>query len=312
MAADVQSGSASKYNQTLSWFNASVGGPVIKNKLFFYGSYYRPERSRDNRSNLYGELPDYNSTRNEGFGKLTFTPTSQILLNGSYRYSHRLDKSDLFGQASAATTGTGYESQQKHPDGGRLVGHQLAQLRVVQVHELREPERRPAGLHRQRQRQHRDRHAARPRQPRQDRAADRAVAAHRPGRGERVLPAVHRPVRLRLERRQDGRRHRRLRHAVRQRRLLPHGLAGRLQRELRVRRSATTSTSATSSPRTRRTCSGVRTAGARSPIPGGRTGAGFAPPQRRAAVVLHGGVPAADDRRRAADHTRRTSRRASR
>lgn len=113
MASDVQSGSASKYNQTLSWFNAGVGGPVMPGKLLFYGSYYRPERSRDNRSNLYGELPDYNSVRNEGYGKLTFTPTSEILINGSYRYSHRLDKSDLFGQASAPTTGTGYESNQK-------------------------------------------------------------------------------------------------------------------------------------------------------------------------------------------------------
>jgi hypothetical protein len=113
MASDVQNGSASKYNQTLSWFNTGVGGPVIASKLFFYGSYYRPERSRDNRSNLYGELPDYNSVRNEGYGKLTYTPTSQILINGSYRYSHRLDKSDLFGQASSATTGTGYESNQK-------------------------------------------------------------------------------------------------------------------------------------------------------------------------------------------------------
>jgi hypothetical protein len=113
MASAVQSGSASKYNRTLSWLNAGLGGPVIKNKLYFYGSYYRPEQQRDNRSNLYGELPDYNSTRNEGFGKLTFTPVSQILLNASYRYSHRIDKSDLFGQASAPTTGTGYESKQR-------------------------------------------------------------------------------------------------------------------------------------------------------------------------------------------------------
>jgi hypothetical protein len=113
MAAAVQNGSASKYNQNLNWTTVSLGGPLLKNKLYFYGSYYRPERSRDNRSNLYGELPEYNSTRNEGFGKLTFTPISQVLLNTSYRYSHRLDKSDLFGQASAATTGTGYESRQR-------------------------------------------------------------------------------------------------------------------------------------------------------------------------------------------------------
>jgi hypothetical protein len=113
MASKVENGSLSKYNQTLDWFNASAGGPVIKNKLFFYGSYYRPGKSRDNRSNVYGTLPDYSSTRNEEFVKLTYTPISQILINGSYRYSHRLDKSNLFGQFTAPTTGTGEESRQK-------------------------------------------------------------------------------------------------------------------------------------------------------------------------------------------------------
>ena len=43
---------------------------------------------RRTASNLYGELPDYNSTRNEGFGKVTYTPTSSILINGSWRQSH--------------------------------------------------------------------------------------------------------------------------------------------------------------------------------------------------------------------------------
>jgi hypothetical protein len=113
MAADLVSGSASRYEQDLSWLTASLGGPVVPNKLYFYGSYYRPERTRENRANLYGELPDYESTRNEGFGKLTFTPTSSVLLNVSWRQSHRLDKSALFGQAATATTGTGYETWQK-------------------------------------------------------------------------------------------------------------------------------------------------------------------------------------------------------
>ncbi len=113
MAAAVQNNSVSKYSQGLSWLTANVGGPVIPNHAFFYGSYYRPERDRANRANAYGTLPDYKSTRNEGFGKITLTPTTNILLNGSYRYSHRLDKSDLFGQFSTSTTGTGYESWQR-------------------------------------------------------------------------------------------------------------------------------------------------------------------------------------------------------
>ena len=113
MAAKLQSGSLSKYSRGLSWLTANAGGPVIPNHAFLYGSYYRPEQTRVNRANLYGNLPEYNSTRNEGFAKLTLTPTSNILLNASYRYSHHLEKSDLFGQASAATTGAGAESRQR-------------------------------------------------------------------------------------------------------------------------------------------------------------------------------------------------------
>ena len=86
---------------------------MIPSKLFFYGSYYRPEVQRDNRANIYGELPEYKRTRNEGFGKVTFTPTSSVLLNFSYRDSKRTDISDLFGPSSSATTGTGGKSSRR-------------------------------------------------------------------------------------------------------------------------------------------------------------------------------------------------------
>ena len=74
MTATLQSGSASRYEQDRTWLVASVGGPILPNKLFFYGSYYRPENTRENRANNYGELPPYERVRNEGFGKVTFTP----------------------------------------------------------------------------------------------------------------------------------------------------------------------------------------------------------------------------------------------
>ena len=111
MAAELESGSASRYEQDRTWLTGNVGGPVIQNRLFFYGSYYRPTRTRDNQANLYGELPSYESTRNEGFGKLTFTPTSALLLNASYRDSKREDISDLFAANASATTGSGSESR---------------------------------------------------------------------------------------------------------------------------------------------------------------------------------------------------------
>jgi hypothetical protein len=113
MSAPLNSGATSRYEQDRDWFVANVGGPVVRDRLYFYGSYYRPENKRNNRANLYGDLPQYESTRNEGFGKLTFTPTNSILINGSYRDSKRVDKSDLFLSDAAATTGTGADVRQK-------------------------------------------------------------------------------------------------------------------------------------------------------------------------------------------------------
>jgi hypothetical protein len=112
MAAELDNSSLSRYNQNRSWTEANVGGPAIADKLFFFGSYYMPYQSRDNRSNAYGELPDYSSRRHEGFGKLTLS-NRNLLLNGSYRQSKRLEKSDLFGSATNVTAGSGTETSQK-------------------------------------------------------------------------------------------------------------------------------------------------------------------------------------------------------
>ncbi len=111
MSAGLNSGILSRYQQDRTWLNVSLGGPVVNDTLYFYGSYYRPEQKRDNRANLYGDLPSYDSTRNEGFGKLTITPTQSMLFNLSYRDSKRVDKSALFGSNAAPTTGSGNEGR---------------------------------------------------------------------------------------------------------------------------------------------------------------------------------------------------------
>jgi len=113
MSAGLENGSLSRYEQDRAWLTLNAGGPVIPNKAYFYGSYYRPTRTRQNAANLYGTLPNYESIRNEGFAKFTITPINQVLLNVSWRQSHRLDTGDLFGLASTATTGSGYESWQR-------------------------------------------------------------------------------------------------------------------------------------------------------------------------------------------------------
>ena len=111
--SDLKRGTNSIFEQDRTWATANLGGPVISDRLFFYGSYYRPTRTRENRANLYGELPEYSSERNEYFGKLTGTPISSVLLNGSYRDSKRVDESDLFAFNATATTGGGAESEQR-------------------------------------------------------------------------------------------------------------------------------------------------------------------------------------------------------
>jgi hypothetical protein len=113
MASKLTSGTASRFDQDRAWTDLNVGGPVFPSRLFFYGSYYRPTVARKNASTNYGEVPEYDSVRNEGFGKLTLTPTHSTLVNVSYRNSHRLDKGTQFGESTAGTAGTGNEAWQR-------------------------------------------------------------------------------------------------------------------------------------------------------------------------------------------------------
>ena len=96
--------SAQDYKQNLDWTTINFSGPIIPDKLFFYTSYYGPTVERENRSNVYGEVPDYSSDRDEYFGKLTWAPTDNLLFDASYRTSDRTVKNSGVGA---------YE----HPDG---------------------------------------------------------------------------------------------------------------------------------------------------------------------------------------------------
>jgi hypothetical protein len=113
MSAELTSGARSRYELDRAWWTANIGGPVLSDRLFFYASYYRPTRERENAANLYGELPPFESTRNEGFGKITYTPTASVLLNVSYRDSKRDETSDEFDADNGPTTGSGAESRQQ-------------------------------------------------------------------------------------------------------------------------------------------------------------------------------------------------------
>jgi hypothetical protein len=113
MVAEQVRETASRFDRDRRWLTLNLGGPVLQDRLFFYGSFYRPEDKRGDQSNFYGPLPDFRRTRNEGFGKLTFTPVSNVLVHGSYRDSERNDRGDVFGQATAPTAGSIDEWRQR-------------------------------------------------------------------------------------------------------------------------------------------------------------------------------------------------------
>ena len=101
-----------KYLLDQSWVNAGFGGPIIEDSLFFYASYYRPEVTRDNPTTAYGQVKNYESVRNEYFGKLTWAPTDDVLLNLSLRTSDREAVGASIGSLSADTVSLGEGSQQ--------------------------------------------------------------------------------------------------------------------------------------------------------------------------------------------------------
>jgi hypothetical protein len=112
MTSSRKNDTAQEYDEDKSWIVANVSGPIVKEKLYFYGSYYRPEVKRDNASNAYGDVPNYSSVRDEYFGKLTYAPTDNLLIDGSYRTSKRTEENASVGTYGAASTSEGYEATQ--------------------------------------------------------------------------------------------------------------------------------------------------------------------------------------------------------
>ena len=101
------------FEQDRSWTSANLGGPIVPDRLFFYGSYFRPVFEKSNQSNLYGDLSPYERTTDEYFGKLTYNPLQSVLINGSYRYSKTHESAGDFTSFQAPTTGSGSDTKQQ-------------------------------------------------------------------------------------------------------------------------------------------------------------------------------------------------------
>lgn len=104
MTGSRDTGSGAEFEEDRDWSVVNFGGPLVSERLFFYASYYHPTGERVNRSNLYGEVRDFSSKRDELFGKLTMTPAESLLLNLSYRTSDREDRGT--GVSEEDTAGT--------------------------------------------------------------------------------------------------------------------------------------------------------------------------------------------------------------
>lgn len=95
-----------------SWVTANFGGPLIEDELFFYASYYRPEEDGQSKITKYGEVKPFKSVRDEYFGKLTWAPTYELLLNLSYRTSEKELTANNIGEFEADSVSEGGKTDQ--------------------------------------------------------------------------------------------------------------------------------------------------------------------------------------------------------
>lgn len=108
--------SAAVYEQTKTYSILNAGGPILQDKLFFFGSLYMPTVSQSNSANNYGPTPDLSETRHEYFGKITYAPTSTLLIHASLRDSDdTVNHTGYQGSSFAPTTGQGGKTTMKIP-----------------------------------------------------------------------------------------------------------------------------------------------------------------------------------------------------
>lgn len=91
--------------QPRDYFSPAVGlgGPIVKDKVFFYGSAQYQKVTQGDRVNKFGTaLPDLDSSTQEYYGKITSTPTPKHLIAASYRY-RPTDTEGSFLSASASS-----------------------------------------------------------------------------------------------------------------------------------------------------------------------------------------------------------------
>ena len=95
-----------------SWVTVAAGGPLVPSRLFAYGSFYRPVQERSNKATAYGPVKDFSNTREEYYGRLTYAPRDNVLLNAAYRTSRRDEQGVSVGPFEADSVSLGGRAEQ--------------------------------------------------------------------------------------------------------------------------------------------------------------------------------------------------------
>ena len=94
----------------IGYITIGAGGPLIEDQLYFYGSYYTRDDSKESGTNARDTLPDITNEREEYFGKFTWTPIDDILINASYRSSEVISTNqEIYENNSASTAKDGVD-----------------------------------------------------------------------------------------------------------------------------------------------------------------------------------------------------------
>src|SRR5215203_1338366 len=88
--------------------SGNLGGPLIKNRLFWYGSGLWSRSETTGRTNALGLVPDSTTKTREVFGKLTGQPTGTMFVNAGFRY--RPSECDLCGITNTQAASVGQDS----------------------------------------------------------------------------------------------------------------------------------------------------------------------------------------------------------
>ena len=95
--------------QPRDYFNPAIGlgGPIVKDKVFFYGSAQYQKTTQGDRVNKFGTpLPDIDGSTQEYYGKITSTPTPKHLIAASYRYRPTDTEGGSVGASSSPSVAT--------------------------------------------------------------------------------------------------------------------------------------------------------------------------------------------------------------